>query len=124
MRWSSTAPTRCRNATAAASPPLTVRLGQQVQLAPAVGAEAARRIPVPERMSVAGFDDVSVAADLAPSLTTVRLPMTGMGRMALEPALKPPSGRPRRRPTGHTLMIRDSTGPAPRTFVSEDKSSH
>jgi LacI family transcriptional regulator len=73
----------------------------------------AHRIPVPERMSVVGFDDVSVAADLAPSLTTVRLPMTDMGRMALALALKPRSVRPRRRSTGHTLVVRDSTGPAP-----------
>ncbi|MFU8851785.1 LacI family DNA-binding transcriptional regulator [Micromonospora sp. SL1-18] len=72
----------------------------------------ANRIPVPERMSVAGFDDVSVAADLAPSLTTVRLPMTQMGRMALALALQPRTTRPRRRPTGHTLVVRDSTGPA------------
>ncbi|MFC3505661.1 LacI family DNA-binding transcriptional regulator [Micromonospora krabiensis] len=73
----------------------------------------AHRIPVPERMSVVGFDDVSVAADLAPSLTTVRLPMTDMGRMALALALKPRTTRPRRRSTGHTLVVRDSTGPAP-----------
>jgi LacI family transcriptional regulator len=72
-----------------------------------------RRIAVPERMSVVGFDDVSVAADLAPSLTTVRLPMTDMGRMALDLALKPRSARPRRRPTGHQLIVRGSTGPAP-----------
>ncbi|MCZ7437774.1 LacI family DNA-binding transcriptional regulator [Micromonospora sp. WMMC241] len=72
-----------------------------------------RRIPVPDRISVVGFDDVSVAADLAPSLTTVRLPMTEMGRMALQLALKPRATRPRRRSTGHTLVIRDSTGPAP-----------
>ena len=72
-----------------------------------------RRIAVPERMSVVGFDDVSVAADLAPSLTTIRLPMTDMGRMALDLALKPRSARPRRRPTGHRLIVRDSTGPAP-----------
>ncbi|MEV6376241.1 LacI family transcriptional regulator [Micromonospora sp. WP24] len=73
----------------------------------------ARRISVPEQVSVVGFDDVSVAADLAPSLTTVRLPMTEMGRTALALALKPRSNRPRRRPTGHTLVVRDSTGPAP-----------
>jgi len=73
----------------------------------------AHRVAVPERMSVVGFDDVSVAADLAPSLTTVRLPMTDMGKMALGLALKPSSARPRRRSTGHTLMVRDSTGPAP-----------
>jgi LacI family transcriptional regulator len=73
----------------------------------------ARRVAVPDRMSVVGFDDVSVAADLAPSLTTVRLPMTDMGRMALQLALKPRSARPRRRATGHRLIVRDSTGPAP-----------
>jgi LacI family transcriptional regulator len=72
-----------------------------------------RNIPVPGRISVVGFDDVSVAADLAPSLTTIRLPMTEMGRMALELALKPRSARPRRRSTGHRLVVRDSTGPAP-----------
>ncbi|MEV4349671.1 LacI family DNA-binding transcriptional regulator [Actinoplanes sp. NPDC049596] len=71
------------------------------------------RISVPGRMSVVGFDDVSVAADLAPSLTTIRLPMTDMGRMALDLALKPPAARPRRRRTGHQLVVRDSTGPVP-----------
>ncbi|MFG1606915.1 LacI family DNA-binding transcriptional regulator [Actinoplanes sp. NPDC049265] len=70
-----------------------------------------RGIAVPGRMSVVGFDDVSVAADLAPALTTVRLPMTDMGRMALELALKPRAARPRRRPTGHRLIVRDSTAP-------------
>jgi LacI family transcriptional regulator len=70
----------------------------------------AARTAVPEQVSVVGFDDVSVAADLAPSLTTVRLPMTEMGRMALDLALKPRSARPRRRSTGHTLVVRDSTG--------------
>ncbi len=78
----------------------------------ALSALRSRGIAVPERMSVVGFDDVSVAADLAPSLTTVRLPMTTMGRMALELALKPAAARPRRRATGHELMVRDSTGPA------------
>ncbi|WP_416903675.1 LacI family DNA-binding transcriptional regulator [Micromonospora echinospora] len=73
----------------------------------------AHRIPVPERMSVVGFDDVPVAADLAPSLTTIRLPMTDMGRMVLSLALKPRSARPRRRTIGHLLVVRDSTGPVP-----------
>jgi LacI family transcriptional regulator len=36
-----------------------------------------------------------------------------MGRAALAMALKPPASRPRRRSTGHTLIVRDSTGPAP-----------
>lgn len=71
----------------------------------------ARRIAVPDQVSVAGFDDVSVAADLAPSLTTVRLPMGEMGQLALSMALKPRSSRPRRKSTGHALIVRDSTGP-------------
>ena len=73
----------------------------------------ARGIDVPGRMSVAGFDDVAIAEDLAPSLTTVRLPMAEMGEFALRMALKPPSSRPRRKRTTHQLVIRDSTGPAP-----------
>ncbi|HYU85568.1 MAG TPA: substrate-binding domain-containing protein [Kribbellaceae bacterium] len=71
-----------------------------------------RGIGVPDQISVVGFDDVSVPADLAPGLTTVRLPMTDMGRNALTMALKP-AVRPRRRSTGHQLVVRDSTGPAP-----------
>lgn len=73
----------------------------------------ARRVAVPERMSVAGFDDVAVAGDLAPSLTTVRLPMVAMGEHALELALKEPATRPRRRVAGHQLVVRDSTAPPP-----------
>jgi LacI family transcriptional regulator len=74
-----------------------------------------RGIAVPTQMSVAGFDDVAVAADLAPSLTTVRLPMARMGELALTMALKPPATRHRRQATGHQLMVRDSTGPVPRS---------
>ena len=48
-----------------------------------------RGIAVPAHVSVAGFDDVAVAQDLLPSLTTVRLPMVEMGEMALELALSP-----------------------------------
>lgn len=70
-------------------------------------------VAVPDRMSVAGFDDVSVAAYLAPGLSTVRLPMAEMGQLALGMALKSRSTRPRRKSTGHQLVVRDSTGPAP-----------
>lgn len=68
-------------------------------------------IRVPEQLSVSGFDDVAVAGDLAPSLTTVRLPMVEMGELALELALKEPASRPRRRVAKHELVARDSTAP-------------
>lgn len=69
----------------------------------------ARGIVVPTEMSVTGFDDVAVAGDLAPSLTTVRLPMSEMGEQALLMALKEPSARPRRRQAAHELVVRNST---------------
>jgi LacI family transcriptional regulator len=64
---------------------------------------------VPGEISVMGFDDVTVAADLAPALTTIRLPMAEMGAMALDLTLRAPAARPRRRRTGHELVVRDST---------------
>ena len=69
----------------------------------------ARGVAVPGRVSVTGFDDVAVAGDLAPSLTTVRLPMADMGKQALLMALKEPSTRPRRRHARHELVVRNST---------------
>lgn len=65
---------------------------------------------IPADVSVVGFDDVPVAADLYPPLTTVRLPLSQMGRQALRLALDGPfdsvmdiSGE---------LIVRGSTGPA------------
>ena len=60
----------------------------------------ARDVSVPGQVSVTGFDDVAVAGDLAPSLTTVRLPMAEMGEQALLLALREPGTRPRRRAGG------------------------
>ncbi len=73
----------------------------------------ARGVAVPGQVSVTGFDDVAVAGDLAPSLTTVRLPMAEMGEQALLLALKEPSARVRRRRVGAELVVRDSTGRPP-----------
>lgn len=67
--------------------------------------------PVPGRVSVAGFDDVAVAADLGPGLTTIRFPLAEMGKAALEIALKPTTARARRKVFTGTLMARGSTAP-------------
>lgn len=45
---------------------------------------------IPDDVSVVGFDDVPVAADLYPSLTTIRLPLSDMGRQALRLAIEGP----------------------------------
>lgn len=68
-------------------------------------------VRVPGQISVTGFDDVAVAVDLNPGLTTFHLPMAQIGEEALMLALKEPAARPRRhRVEGH-LVVRDSTAP-------------
>jgi LacI family transcriptional regulator len=57
----------------------------------AVGVLACLRghgLRVPEDVSVAGFDDLPVARDVTPALTTVRVPMVEMGRESMRLALR------------------------------------
>ena len=68
-------------------------------------------VAVPGHISVSGFDDVAIAADVSPGLTTVRLPMGEMGERALALALKEPGSRPRKQRMPSELVVRDSTGP-------------
>lgn len=68
-------------------------------------------ISVPEEMSVVGFDDIAVAADVAPALTTARIPMFDMGQHAVSLILRPASDEPRTIATSHELIIRQSSGP-------------
>lgn len=70
-----------------------------------------RSVSVPHQISVVGFDDVAVSSSLAPSLTTIKLPMAEMGERALELALSEPATRTRQRKTSHELVVRDSTAP-------------
>jgi len=72
-----------------------------------------RGLACPGDVSVSGFDDVAVAAHLGPSLTTVRLPMEEFGRLALGMTLQPVASRPRKKHTGHELVVRESTAPPP-----------
>ncbi|MFE6997508.1 LacI family DNA-binding transcriptional regulator [Microbacterium sp. NPDC057659] len=65
----------------------------------------------PEDLSVVGFDDIAVAADVAPALTTARIPMFEMGRHAVALILRPASDEPRTIATDHELIIRESSGP-------------
>jgi LacI family transcriptional regulator len=79
----------------------------------AAGAMAALREAgrsVPEDISVVGFDDLPVAIDVTPTLTTVRLDLPGIGAAAMELVL---AGEPEPRtvPMPAELMIRGSTGP-------------
>lgn len=71
-------------------------------------------ISVPDDVSVAGFDDIRMAAMVAPSLTTVRLPLQEMGRRGFWFAEKVLQGRrPQREVLPTEVVIRGSTARPP-----------
>jgi LacI family transcriptional regulator len=88
----------------------------------AVGALAALRergVAVPDQVSVVGFDDVPIARDVTPALTTIRLPLEEMGVRAMTLALDPPGperepGAPRVQHVPAEIVRRASAGPPPR----------
>jgi LacI family transcriptional regulator len=80
--------------------------------------EAGRRVP--EDVSVVGYDDVPVAAETVPALTTVHIPLQEMGRSAVRLALGTEEGdrggwSPEKGTLllGTHLVLRGTTGPAP-----------
>ena len=68
---------------------------------------------VPDDVSVVGFDDISVATDVRPRLTTVRLPLEQIGEVAVQLILEPSQTGPRTVRLPAQLVVRDSTA-APR----------
>jgi LacI family transcriptional regulator len=79
----------------------------------AVGAMAALRergVAVPDDLSVAGFDDIPTLRDVAPPLTTVRLPLWQLGRQAADLVLAPePAATPHVVPVAGEVVLREST---------------
>ena len=76
------------------------------------------KIAIPEELSVVGFDDSPVASRLSPALTTIRLPIRDMARLAAS-KLIPPVAHEAGQPGGSVsrieshLVVRDSTQPPP-----------
>lgn len=69
-------------------------------------------LKVPDDLSIVGFDDISLASQVRPRLTTVRQPLVEKGKVAAELLLNHVSQAVSRiLPT--ELVIRESTGPAP-----------
>ncbi|MBO0743462.1 MAG: LacI family DNA-binding transcriptional regulator [Candidatus Dormibacteraeota bacterium] len=71
-------------------------------------------IDVPGRITLCGFDDVPLAADVAPRLTTVRVPMAAMGELAVQMALRPGDEDIRTEQVPSEVVVRESSAPARR----------
>ncbi len=73
-------------------------------------------LTVPGDVSVVGFDDILSAAYATPSLTTVRQPLTEMGRRGAQVLLERIADREKEFPAEIVmrpeLVVRESTGPA------------
>ena len=72
---------------------------------------------VPGDVSVVGFDDILSAAYYTPSLTTVRQPLTEMGKRGAQVLLERIANREAPFPSeivmAPELVVRESSGPAP-----------
>jgi LacI family transcriptional regulator len=71
-----------------------------------------RGLRIPDDVAVTGFDDIEDAAWFAPPLTSVRQPLTEMGRLAVRTLLsevRDRSVRPTTMPLQAELVVREST---------------
>ncbi|WP_392876001.1 substrate-binding domain-containing protein [Streptomyces sp. LN499] len=77
-----------------------------------------RGLRVPEDISVVGYNDDPVAAEVTPRLTTVHIPAEELGRTAVRLALDgPPATGPERHVLGTHIVIRESDQALPRVDV-------
>ncbi len=81
-----------------------------------IGEVQRRGISVPQEVSVVGFDDIEMVKHMSPPLTTIRQPKRHIGQQAAETILALIEGQaaPEMILIAPQIMIRDSTGPAPR----------
>ncbi|MEU5000019.1 LacI family DNA-binding transcriptional regulator [Streptomyces sp. NPDC021622] len=77
----------------------------------ALGALRERGLRVPEDVSLAGFDDIPLVAELDPPLSTVALPLARMGRDVMGLALRERGVRSRVERVRGEVVLRGSVGP-------------
>jgi LacI family transcriptional regulator len=96
-------------------PPTAIFAANDDMAAGVMRAAALLGVPVPGRLSVAGFDDIALASQLCPTLTTVHQPFATMAERAATALIREAQRTPLPRGTEivpATIMPRESTGPA------------
>ena len=104
-----------RRLCAGAERPTAIVCGNDVLAFGALFEAAALGLRVPDDLSITGFDDLGLAREISPALTTVHAPLEDMGRLAAAYLLE--SERTVESSIHHELpaelVVRASTGPAP-----------
>ena len=98
------------------NPPTAIFTANDDMAAGVIRAADKRNIDIPGQLSVAGFDDIALARQIYPSLTTIRQPLSQMAEVAAEALISDPGDGSKLKGMAvvpATLMIRESTGPAP-----------
>lgn len=109
--------THARDLLALPQPPSAVVAGDDEIAVGVLAAAHEAGIPIPQRLSVVGFDDTPQAMWTNPRLTSVHQPLIGMGRMAVETVLAMADGvQPASRHVqlATSLAVRESTARAPK----------
>lgn len=98
------------------NPPTAVITSTDLLAIGALSGAADCGVRVPEDVSIAGFDDIPLARFVVPPLTTVKMPIQEMARIAVSKAISdihastPASAR---HLANLSLIPRGSTGPVP-----------
>jgi LacI family transcriptional regulator len=95
--------------------PTAIVCGNDVLALGALLEAKALGLRVPEDVSITGFDDLDLAREIDPGLTTVHAPLEEMGRRTAEYLLaaEAPEDPPLHLELPAELVVRGSTGPAP-----------
>ncbi len=100
------------------SPPTAIVCGNDVLAIGAMLEAKAMGLAVPSSVSITGFDDLDLAREIPPGLTTIHAPLVDMGRLAADYLIAEP-GRgdepPQHLELPAELVVRGSTGPVPRS---------
>jgi LacI family transcriptional regulator len=97
-------------------PPTAIFAANDDMAAGVIRVALQKGLRIPADLSVAGFDDSALASHVFPTLTTIRQPLARMAERAVQALIG--SGNDPALEAGtvivpSTLVIRDSTGPAP-----------
>ena len=107
----------CANELLALSePPTAIFAANDDMAAGVIRAADKLGIDIPAQLSVAGFDDITLARQIYPSLTTIRQPLSRMAELAAQSLIKNIGDVSMLQGTdvvAAEILIRESTGPAP-----------